>query len=292
MKYHGLRVLTDRLKQRSSGVAAMITKLNGCQLNHDIALLAIDALQEYGLLRRGSRQVRDQGRWQSQYMFSLGLIIGGGTAQIQKNIISERGLGMPREPKSVRKRAPDMDFGLCRGSGALSNRRSAATSPNASRSAHVRAVMESERGHDPALLRGSRRAGGDRASSCAEEHGGSGLGLLDAAIAAEELGRAATPVSFHSACVMAPVALADGRQRCQAMRAVATRHRGEGLAVRLAGQRRRGPRRTVRALRSRAPFAPDAAIADAFVLTNRRAGTSSSPRDAPGLSVGAPGRGR
>jgi hypothetical protein len=32
-------------------------------------------------------------------MFTLGLIIGGGTAQIQKNIISERGLGMPREPK-------------------------------------------------------------------------------------------------------------------------------------------------------------------------------------------------
>ena len=29
------------------------------------------------------------------------LITGGGTAQIQKNIISERGLGMPREPKAV-----------------------------------------------------------------------------------------------------------------------------------------------------------------------------------------------
>ena len=35
-------------------------------------------------------------------IFSLGLIIGGGTAQIQKNIISERGLGMPREPKPAK----------------------------------------------------------------------------------------------------------------------------------------------------------------------------------------------
>ncbi|MEE8312110.1 MAG: acyl-CoA dehydrogenase family protein [Candidatus Binatia bacterium] len=99
MKYHGLRVLTDRLKGRGSGVAGLITKLNGCQLNHDISALAIDALGEHGVLKRGSKYVREQGNWQNQYMFTLGLIIGGGTAQIQKNIISERGLGMPREPK-------------------------------------------------------------------------------------------------------------------------------------------------------------------------------------------------
>jgi alkylation response protein AidB-like acyl-CoA dehydrogenase len=96
MKYHGMRLTTDRLRGRESGVSGLITKLNGCQLNYDLCALAIDAMGERGALKRGSRRVRDEGAWQTQYMYALGLIIGGGTAQIQKNIIAEAGLGMPR----------------------------------------------------------------------------------------------------------------------------------------------------------------------------------------------------
>jgi alkylation response protein AidB-like acyl-CoA dehydrogenase len=99
MKYHGLRNLTSLLQGRELGVSGLITKLNGCQLNYDICALAIDALGDRGVLRQGSPGAPGDGAWQRHYMYSLGLIIGGGTAQIQKNIIAERGLGMPREPK-------------------------------------------------------------------------------------------------------------------------------------------------------------------------------------------------
>jgi len=99
MKYHSYRLLTSRLRNEWPGVAALVVKLVGCQLNHDIAELAIDGMGDLGTLYRGSRHERRGGMWQFQYMFSLGLIIGGGTAQIQKNIIAERGLGLPREPK-------------------------------------------------------------------------------------------------------------------------------------------------------------------------------------------------
>lgn len=102
MKYHGMRLVSNRLRGRDSGVSGLITKLNGCQINYDICALAIDALGEVGALIRNSPRVVAQGEWQNTYMYSLGLIIGGGTAQIQKNIISEAGLGMPREPKPAR----------------------------------------------------------------------------------------------------------------------------------------------------------------------------------------------
>ena len=100
MRCHAMRLLTARVQGESTGVAGLVTKLDGCQLNHDLAGLAIDGMGEAGALSRDSSRSRDGGRWLFQWMFQLGLVIGGGTAQIQKNIIAERGLGMPREPRA------------------------------------------------------------------------------------------------------------------------------------------------------------------------------------------------
>lgn len=102
MKHHGMRILTCSLKKENPGVAGLVVKLQNCQLNFDIAALAIDVMGELGVLYDHTKYERERGYWQVHSMFSLGLIIGGGTAQIQKNIISERGLGMPREPKAGR----------------------------------------------------------------------------------------------------------------------------------------------------------------------------------------------
>jgi len=99
MKFNGLRNVTASMTGEPSGMAGLVVKLQGCELNHQIAALAIDALGELGVLYEDGPHLRAKGSWQWNYMFDLGLIIGGGTAQIQKNIIAERGLGMPREPK-------------------------------------------------------------------------------------------------------------------------------------------------------------------------------------------------
>jgi alkylation response protein AidB-like acyl-CoA dehydrogenase len=102
MKYHAMRLLTAASKGTDLVLARQIVKLQATELNYQIAALATDILGDMGLLYDGSPEARGNGIWQKRFMFDLGMIIGGGTAQIQKNIIAERGLGLPKEPKLAR----------------------------------------------------------------------------------------------------------------------------------------------------------------------------------------------
>jgi len=93
------RQLTDTLRGRPAGIAASVNKLNTCELNHQIGRAALEILGPSGWLHRADPDAVDGGLWPLDFMFALGLIIGGGTAQVQKNIIAERGLGLPKEPR-------------------------------------------------------------------------------------------------------------------------------------------------------------------------------------------------
>jgi alkylation response protein AidB-like acyl-CoA dehydrogenase len=97
---NSLRVLSAKINSgQDMKMAGMIQKYYGTELRHELEGFAVDVMGEIGTLYEDSPHLRDKGSWQFLYMYYLGLIIGGGTSQIQKNIIAERGLGMPREPK-------------------------------------------------------------------------------------------------------------------------------------------------------------------------------------------------
>jgi alkylation response protein AidB-like acyl-CoA dehydrogenase len=96
LRFHALRMLSVSARGRPAGLPGLITKLEVTWLNHEIAELAVELLGAKGPLYRGSRHLVDDGFWPREWMFSLGMIIGGGTTQIQKSIIAQRGLGLPR----------------------------------------------------------------------------------------------------------------------------------------------------------------------------------------------------
>ena len=100
---HHLRLITERARGAPPGLAQLIVKYAGTTLAHRLSSLAVDVLGAAGLAYEPRGEVEDDDEataWQIDYMYDLGLIIGGGTSQIQKNIIAERGLGLPREPRA------------------------------------------------------------------------------------------------------------------------------------------------------------------------------------------------
>ncbi|MDH4611520.1 acyl-CoA dehydrogenase family protein [Pseudomonas sp. BN102] len=96
LRYNSLRMLSGA-QDGSLRREAMIYKL--CWANWHLALgkLAMDVLGPDAELLEGAPY--QLGRLQSMFLFSRSDSIYGGTNEIQRNIIAERALGMPREPR-------------------------------------------------------------------------------------------------------------------------------------------------------------------------------------------------
>ena len=74
-----------------------IAKLFSSELDVRISRTAMKVLGMYGQLRAGSPYAAANGRVESTYLYATTSTVGGGTSEIQRNIIASRGLGMPRD---------------------------------------------------------------------------------------------------------------------------------------------------------------------------------------------------
>lgn len=96
MRYNGLRMLSEGEDAAALSGAAFTYKLYWSQWHKALGELAMDVMGQDGEIGL------DQERFDSlttMYLMSRSDTIYAGTDQIQRNIISERGLGLPREPR-------------------------------------------------------------------------------------------------------------------------------------------------------------------------------------------------
>jgi alkylation response protein AidB-like acyl-CoA dehydrogenase len=99
MRYAGLRLLASLAEGRQPGPEASISKLFWSEYHKAFGELALDIVGASAMIRpNGDGYATDE--WQDVFFASRAGTIYSGTSQIQKNIIGERALGLPREPPS------------------------------------------------------------------------------------------------------------------------------------------------------------------------------------------------
>lgn len=97
MRLNGMRFLTKQLRGEPLGAETSINKLHRANLEVELGELALEIEGSRGPLAEGSDVVPDGGRWQRMALSWPEVVIGGGTPNIQKNIIAERILGLPKD---------------------------------------------------------------------------------------------------------------------------------------------------------------------------------------------------
>ena len=96
MRLNGLRFLTRQLKGENVGAETSVNKLQRAALEIELGELALEIEGAAGVLDRDAAP--EKGKWQRMALSWPEVVIGGGTPNIQKNIIAERILGLPKDP--------------------------------------------------------------------------------------------------------------------------------------------------------------------------------------------------
>jgi alkylation response protein AidB-like acyl-CoA dehydrogenase len=96
MRLNGLRFLTKQLRGENVGAETSVNKLHRAGLEVELGELALEIEGGAGVLDKDAAP--EKGKWQRMSLSWPEVVIGGGTPNIQRNIIAERILGLPKDP--------------------------------------------------------------------------------------------------------------------------------------------------------------------------------------------------
>lgn len=99
LKYNGYRAISALSRGQLPGPENAIGKLVGAPKLQSVASFCMDLLENYGAVWDNENGLYD-GLAQRSYMGAPGLRIAGGTDEIMTNIIAERVLGLPQDPRA------------------------------------------------------------------------------------------------------------------------------------------------------------------------------------------------
>ena len=96
LRFTSYRAFSQILRGGNPGPEGSISKLAWSELNQRMQEFVIELEGPASQLVKGSPYAVQGGRWQQHFLRSRGNTIEGGTSEIQRNIIAERVLGLPR----------------------------------------------------------------------------------------------------------------------------------------------------------------------------------------------------
>lgn len=97
LRLTGARAITKLLRGEMPGPEASAGKIVWVETHQKLQELAMELEGPYAQLAKGSDWAVDGGAWQHSFLRSRANSIEGGTTEIQKNIVAERVLGLPKD---------------------------------------------------------------------------------------------------------------------------------------------------------------------------------------------------
>lgn len=101
-RYLGHAIATRAATKRSLPSDGPVGKIWFSELYLDLHAYAVELEGPFGSLIGDDDLALDGGRWQDAFLYARAWTIGGGSSEIMRNLIAERGLGLPREPAPLR----------------------------------------------------------------------------------------------------------------------------------------------------------------------------------------------